>query len=104
MIEGTFNLGASSVWAQSQTRKVILDADTTDAPVIINLPKIEDVIAVNGNGVQIVVNDAVGNAFVNNITIAPADGETIEGGSVVIATNSESAVIILGNDLTWVAM
>jgi len=103
-VSGTFNLGASSVWAQSQTRRVTLNADTTDDVVAINLPTIEDINAVGGGAVEIVINDANANAGTNAITVTPGDGNTIEGNATQeISTNSESIIMIIGNDTTWVS-
>jgi len=106
-VSGTFNLPVSVSWAQSQTRRVELNCLTAGGTVTINLPSIADIKAVNGGNVELVVNDADGNAGANNITVV-ADagaGDTLEGGaSHVVSVNDESNVYVIGNDSTWVIL
>lgn len=56
-----------------QPTDTFLKVDTTGGAVTINLP-----LAVNRNGISLVVKDYKGNAAVNNITIVPQVGETID--------------------------
>jgi hypothetical protein len=101
-IDGTFNLAASENWKQSQTRRVNLEADTSSAPVTLNLPEIADVEALGGSSVEIVVNDLSANAGANNITIVPGGSDTIDGAAnLVISANSGTAVLIVANGTTW---
>ena len=107
IISGTFNLPASANWAQSQTRRVQLDADTTGAPVTVNLPDLADVLAVGGEGVEIIVNDVNGNAGANNITLVAnaGAGDTIEGASnQVISVNDTTVILKVGSAGSWATL
>jgi hypothetical protein len=104
-VSGTFNLSASRSWSQSQTRRVQLDCITATAPVTVNLPSIESVLALKGGSVEIVVNDFSGNSAVNNITVVPnaVAGDTIEGvANFVTSSDEETQIFVIGNEQTWV--
>lgn len=102
MVSGTVNLSASSVWAQSQTRRVTLDFDTTGEAGVLNLPSLESVREAGGTGVEIVVNDAGNNAGTNNITINADGDDRIEGATpLVISADTDTVVLIVANDGNW---
>jgi len=103
-ITGTFDLTASSTWSQSQTRIVRLEAQTALAAVTVNLPKVEDVLALGGREVEIQVFDLSGNAAVNNITLVADVDDTINGAaSLAISTDSQTAIVRLNTENNWSA-
>jgi hypothetical protein len=104
-ISGVFNLPASAVWRQSQTRRVTLDCDTVAGTVEINLPPLETVADLGGNAVEVVINDSGNNASANNITINADGTDRIEGSaSLVVSTDTETVVLIVANDGNWATL
>jgi hypothetical protein len=77
---------------------VILGADTTTIPIIINLPTA----ASYESGRSIIIKDELGNAAVNNITINPSGAESIDGLAAPIILNiNYSKLEIYSNGTNW---
>ena len=106
-ISRVFNLPVSANWAQAQTRRVQLDAETAGGAVTVNLPTVESVQEANASGVEIYVNDFDANAGVNNITVVSnaGAGDLINGGvSVVVNINADSFILKVAGDGSWTAL
>ena len=107
IISGTYNLPISRLWTQSQTRRVQLDCQTSIGSVVVNLPAINDILAINGGGVIVAINDLSGNSFANAITINSSSGDIIDltgNTSVVINKNGACIVLGIGADNKWIAL
>lgn len=102
-ISGTYNFKAQDEFKTIQQQDVYLFCDTSTAPVIINLPAIS---TFGGFlNVKIYVTDVSANASVNTITINSAGLDLInQASSVIINTNSGSAMVIITNRTQWQSM
>jgi hypothetical protein len=66
-ISGTYNILPNRLWAQSQTRREVLECQTDLGSVTINLPLISQLIPLNAQNVIFTINDFGNNANINNI-------------------------------------
>ena len=70
------------------TDVVLLFQKTTSGPSTVDLPT-----AANRQGTPVIIKDLTGDANTNNITIVPAEGDTIDGFSASAAAANGVAVI-----------
>jgi hypothetical protein len=81
---------------------VVLNCDTSGAPVVINLFDIPENFW--STTWKLYVNDSGGNASTNNITINAGAGQTINGvASLTISTDNGSAIVRIATNATYVA-
>jgi hypothetical protein len=106
-ISGTYNILPNRLWAQSQTRREVLECQTDLGSVTINLPLISQLIPLNAQNVIFTINDFGNNANINNITINASGSDVIDivGSSQLVITTSGIAVVLgVGSNGKWVAV
>jgi len=88
----------TAVYVASPSDNIIHVEYTATGPCEIKLPSAKDCEG------KIIVKDAGGNASVNNITLTPASGETIDGAaSASIAADYDCVTIYPFDDNWWVS-
>ncbi len=103
MITGTYIIVPDFYGKISQTASLILECDTTDAPVNIQLPEISALHQYSA--VKIIIFDATGNASVNNITVTSFGSEKLGSDGVeVINVNGAGIAISAVNMTEWLAV
>lgn len=69
--------------------------DSAGGAVTITLP------ASHSNGDEVIVKDSTGSADANNVTIDPADADTIDGQATYVISNEYEAVTLRSNGTNW---
>lgn len=90
-VSGTFRLSPLSVPTFTTLNEIILNCDTSSAPVIINLDSISEFGGQLTFRVKII--DGSGNASTNPITINTAVGDSFAGGNTSLIINGNNAVV-----------
>ncbi len=102
MITGNYTITPDAYGRITQEASLILECDTTDAPVIINLPAIAAL--KKYSGVKIVVFDGTGNASAHNITINSFGSELLgSDGIEVINVNGAGVIVSAVSQTEWLA-
>ena len=99
-ISGTYYFLADANFRNIQQQDVYLLCDTSQAPVIVNLPPIA---AFGGFlNVKLYISDASNNASVNSITINANSDNTINmGSSIVMNSNQCSCMVEIISPTSW---
>lgn len=101
---GTFVVPVTNDWIQTNSQEIRIICDTTTAPTLIKLPKIDTLGGIWS--VKIFVTDYTNTANVNNITIECAKFDQIDDSgidNVKINKAGRTRIFSIASDYCWVS-